>query len=197
MPGRFLFGSLFPRRRPARARIRSQSHRVGLNPTRTGILTILQRMGAISTLFQEVKKVVSRSADSVRTPRNCAGHRRRRHPAGDRRAAAGRARRLLRRRRDDDPDAEELQRKETDRIAAVSRCPVRVRRENPDEEDGMRIDEPAACMAARSTPTGTTASRCSAPSQARHPRGRDVAGMEAAAVSYPGFEADVASLIAG
>ena len=54
---------------------------------------------------------------------------------------------------------------------------------------------PAACAAARSRPTATTAWRCSARSPAwPAARASRSIGMDAAAVSYPGFERDLAGL---
>ena len=124
------------------------------------------------------------------------GHRgrRRRDPAGDRRAAAGRPRRLLRRGDDDDPRrrgaAAQGVRPDRDRDRGAARAR---RRGRADRGRDGRSRAPAACAAARSTPTATTGSRCSAPSpaspRARASRSR---GMDAAAVSYPGFEADLA-----
>ena len=96
-------------------------------------------------------------------------------------------------------DAAELRRKESDRIATVSAALNALGGEVEATEDGMVVDgHAAACAAARSTPTATTASPCSAPSPAWPPReGVEVDGMDAAAVSYPGFEADLASLLRG
>ena len=63
------------------------------------------------------------------------------------------------------------------------------RRHRGDRRRLRRCAAPAACAAARSTPTATTAWRCSARSPA-WPRARASRsmGMEAAAVSYPGFD---------
>ncbi len=127
------------------------------------------------------------------------GHedRRRRGAAGDRRAAAARARRLLRRGRDgrhggrgaapqgvgSDRDG---RRRGSARSAPTSRrCPT-----------ASSSAATAACAAARSPRPAITGSRCSGPSPGS-PReeGVTVDGMEAAAISYPGFEADLASLV--
>ena len=94
-----------------------------------------------------------------------------RGPAGDRRAAAGRAARLLRRGRDDRPRAQELRLKETDRIATVVDGLNGLGGDL--EATARRLRRPrllAGCAAARSTPTATPGSRCSAPSPASPPR---------------------------
>ena len=133
-----------------------------------------------------------------RRPRRARGHRRggRRGAAGDRRAAARRAARLLRRGRDGGARA---------RRSCASRSPTA----SPASSRGCAASAPtsrrpttaspcaaaAGCAAARSTPAATTAWRCSAPSPG-WPRARASrsCGMDAAAVSYPGFVEDLARL---
>ena len=84
---------------------RSCSSGVGLNPTRTGLLAILERMGAEIEVEPEGERGGEPIGDLRVRPAPLRGDRgrRRRGPAGDRRAAAGRPRRLLRRGDDDDP----------------------------------------------------------------------------------------------
>ena len=76
------------------------------------------------------------------------------------------------------------------------RRPARARRRH--RGDGRRLRgarHRRAARAARSPPTATTGWRCSARSPGwRAASGVEVAGMEAAAVSYPGFAADLAAL---
>ena len=93
-------------------------------------------------------------------------------------------------------DAAELRRKESDRIATVAGgADARSAAGSRRPRTGWSSRGRAACAAARSTRTATTGSRCSGRSPGS-PRaeGVEVDDMEAAAVSYPGFEADLASL---
>ena len=94
--------------------------------------------------------------------------------------------------------AAELRLKESDRIAAVVEG-LRGLGADIEETDGRlrgaRRRLPAA-RAARSTRTATTGWRCSARWRAWPPTdGVEVVGMDSAAVSYPGFEADLAALL--
>ena len=76
------------------------------------------------------------------------------------------------------------------------RRPARARRRHRGARPtGSSCAGPAGCAAGGSTPTATTAWRCSARSPG-WPRseGVEVVGMEAAAVSYPGFADDIAAL---
>ncbi len=99
-PRRPLLGRLLHRRRAAGRRQRGRAREVGLNPTRTGLLTILERMGAeieVDRRRRGGRRADRRPPRPRHRPARDRG-RRRRGAAGDRRAAPGRPRRLLRRR---------------------------------------------------------------------------------------------------
>ena len=166
----FIVAALLVPGSEVRARGRRRSTRPG-----PACSTILERMGAEI----EVEPSGERGGEPIGDLRVRASAlrgdrgRRRRGAAGDRRAAAGRPRRLLRRGR---------RRRSATPPSCGARSPTGSRPstaalnalggEVEATEDGM-VDRgrPAACAAARSTPTATTASRCSAPSPAS-PRAR-------------------------
>ena len=85
--------------------------------------------------------------------------------------------------------AQELRVKESDRIAGVVDGLRGLGATIEATADGFVVTgDRAACAAARSTPAAITAWRCSARSPGLASReGVEVVGMEAAAVSYPGF----------
>jgi 3-phosphoshikimate 1-carboxyvinyltransferase len=170
---------------------------VGLNPTRTGLLPILERMGAEVEIEPEGERGGEPSG-RVRV-----------RPAELRGTEIGGAEVPLA--IDELPlaallacfaegettirDAAELRRKESDRIASVAEALRSLGGEVETSQDGMRIagrggleggavdshgDHRIAMLAA----VAGLASR----------RGVEVKGMDAAAVSYPGFAADLASL---
>jgi 3-phosphoshikimate 1-carboxyvinyltransferase len=170
---------------------------VGLNPTRTGLLAILARMGA----ELEIEPEGERGGEPSGVVRA--------RPAPLRGVEVGGADVPLA--IDELPlvalaacfaegettirDAAELRRKESDRIATVSEALTALGAEVETSEDGMRIaghgglrggtvdahgDHRVAMLAA----VAGLASR----------QGAEVRGMDAAGVSYPGFEADLASL---
>ena len=172
---------------------------VGLNPTRIGLLGILNRMGAAVEVEEEPRQAAREPrGDDRRPPRarcrapaSAAGG----GAAGDRRAAAGRARSAASpRARPSSRGAEELRHKESDRIATVVDGLRGLGAEIEATEDGFAVARHRrASRRERSTPAATTAWRCSARSPAS-PRARAsrCSGMEAAAVSYPGFAATCA-----
>lgn len=92
-------------------------------------------------------------------------------------------------------DAAELRRKESDRIATVSEALTALGAEVETSEDGMRIQGSGALRGGavdshgdhRIAMLGAIAGLASS-------EGVEVIGMDAAAISYPGFEADLASL---
>ena len=92
-------------------------------------------------------------------------------------------------------DAAELRRKESDRIATVSEALTALGAEVEASEDGMRIEGAGGLRGGsvdshgdhRIAMLGAIAGLASG-------EGVEVAGMDAAAVSYPGFERDLASL---
>ena len=169
---------------------------VGLNPTRIGLLGILNRMGA----------AIEVEEDRARGGRSRAG---RSSPA----TARSRATRVH---GDEVPlaidelplvallgcfaegktvvsGAAELRHKESDRIASVVEGLRGLGAEI--EAHRRRLRRPRhrrASRRQRSTPAATTAWRCWARSPGLASReGVEVAGVDAAAVSYPGFEADL------
>ena len=171
------------------------------NWTRVGFLRILERMGAV--LVGELEPAgAPLSPDEPVTELDVAhgaagrhDRRGRRGPAGDRRAAARRAARLLRRGRD--------RRARRGGAARQGDRPHRHRRRRParprrgDRGDrrrlrraghgGLRGGTIASHGDHRLAMLGAVAGLASR-------EGVEVDGMEAAAVSYPGFEADLASL---
>jgi 3-phosphoshikimate 1-carboxyvinyltransferase len=170
---------------------------VGLNPTRTGLLRILGRMGA----ELEVEPEGERGGEPSGRIRARPSHLRGTEVGGKDvplaidelpllalAACFAEGETTIR-------DAAELRRKESDRIATVSEALTALGGSVEPTEDGMRI-------------TGTGGLRGgSVDSQGDHriamlgaiaglasQRGVDVRGMDAAAVRYPGFESDLASL---
>jgi 3-phosphoshikimate 1-carboxyvinyltransferase len=173
---------------------------VGLNPTRTGLLTILERMGA------EIEAEVEGDRGG--------------EPAGSLRARASRLQATevggadVPLAIDELPlvalaacfaegtttiaDAAELRRKESDRIATVAAALTAVGATVETSEDGMRIEGGAGLRGGaidshgdhRIAMLGALAGLASG-------EGVEVAGMDAAGVSYPGFEADLSSLVGG
>ena len=175
---------------------------VGVNWTRTGFLRILERMGAIVARRARGAGGGGRALRADQRPRRQGrpaarhGRRGRRGAAGDRRAAARRAAGLLRRRRDDRarrrgaaregvrPDRRRrrgparawARRSRRRRTASPSRAPAALR--------GGMIDANGDHRMAMLGAVAGLASR----------EGVEVVGMEAAAVSYPGFPDDLARL---
>ena len=171
---------------------------VGVNPTRTGILTILERMGA----GVEVHPSGERGGEPVARLLV--------RPAPLRGTEVGGAEIPLA--IDELPlvalaacfaegtttirDAAELRRKESDRIAVVSDALRALGGQVEATEDGMVIEGTGGLRGGavsshgdhRIAMLGAVAGLASAD-------GVEVEGMDAAAVSYPGFEADLASLL--
>jgi 3-phosphoshikimate 1-carboxyvinyltransferase len=171
---------------------------VGLNPTRTGLLTILERMGARVEIDGE---------------REEGGE-----PIGDLRAFGSELRGTevggaeIPLAIDELPlvalaacfaegtttirDATELRRKESDRIATVTEALTALGAEVEATEDGMAIEGAGDLRGGvveshgdhRIAMLGAVAGLASR-------EGVEVRGMEAAAVSYPGFESDLGSLL--
>ena len=202
VPADFSSAAFFIVAGAARPRQRGAARRVGLNPTRTGLLTILERMGAEIEIdpageeggepIGDLRVPASRAA---RRPRSAAPRSRWRSTScrwSPSPPASPRATTTIR-------DAAELRRKESDRIATVSRRPERARRARSrrprtawsiEGTGGLRggaIDSHGDHRIAMLGAVAGLASR----------EGVEVDGMDAAAVSYPGFEADLASLLAG
>jgi len=173
---------------------------VGINPTRTGVLSILERMGA------EIE--VEASGDQGGEPTASLRVR----PAQLRGTEVGGAEIPLA--IDELPlvalaacfaegtttirDAAELRRKESDRIETVTAALTALGGKVEATEDGMVIEGTGGLRGGaidshgdhRIAMLGAVAGLASA-------EGVEVSGMDAAAISYPGFEADLASLLGG
>ncbi len=171
---------------------------VGLNPTRTGLLAILERMGA----------------EIERTPGGEEGG----EPVGDLRVLASDLRATdvagaeVPLAIDELPlvalaacfaegtttirDAAELRRKESDRIATVSDALNALGGRVEPTEDGMVVEGSGGLRGGAVDSHGDhRIAMLGAVAGLASREGVEVAGMDAAAVSYPGFEADLAALL--
>ncbi len=170
---------------------------VGTNPTRTGLLAILERMGAAI----EVEPVGERGGEPIGTVRVRASSLRGTETGGDEiplaidelsllalAACFADGATTIR-------DAAELRRKESDRVATTCEALTALGASVEAREDGMRIEGGGGLRGGaihshgdhRIAMLGAVAGLASR-------EGVEVDGMDAAAVSYPGFEADLASL---
>jgi len=173
---------------------------VGVNPTRTGLLAILERMGAAI----EVEESGEQGGEPTARLRV--------RPAPLRGTEVGGAEVPLA--IDELPlialaacfaegtttirDAAELRRKESDRVATVTAALTALGGRVEATEDGMVIEGSGGLRGGaisshgdhRIAMLGAVAGLASA-------EGVEVEGMDAAAVSYPGFEADLGSLLGG
>ena len=170
---------------------------VGLNPTRTGLLSILERMGAEI----EVEPEDGRGGEpSGRLRIRCSQLRGTEVGGAEVPLAI-----------DELPlvalagcfaegpttirDAAELRRKESDRIATVSEALGALGATVEASDDGMRIEGGGSLHGGTVSSHGDhRIAMLGAIAGLASRDGVDVAGMDAAAVSYPGFEADLASL---
>jgi 3-phosphoshikimate 1-carboxyvinyltransferase len=173
---------------------------VGLNPTRTGLLTILERMGA------EIEKTAGGEEGG--------------EPIGDLRVLASDLRGAevggaeVPLAIDELPlvalaacfaegtttirDAAELRRKESDRIATVTAALTAVGGKVEATADGMVIQGTGGLRGGAIDSHGDhRIAMLGAVAGLASREGVEVGGMDAAAVSYPGFEADLASLLRG
>jgi 3-phosphoshikimate 1-carboxyvinyltransferase len=170
---------------------------VGLNPTRTGLLSILERMGAEIEVEPEGERGGEPSGRLRVRPSRLRGTE---VGGGDiplaidelplvaLAACFAEGETTIR-------DAAELRRKESDRIATVSAALTALGAKVETSEDGMRIEGSGGLRGGaidshgdhRIAMLGAVAGLVSS-------QGVEVTGMDAAAVSYPGFEADLASL---
>lgn len=173
---------------------------VGVNPTRTGLLTILERMGAEIEVEDE-REVAGEPIARLRV-----------RSAALRATEVGGAEVPLA--IDELPlvalaacfaegtttirDAAELRRKESDRIATVTAALTALGGQVEETEDGMVIEGSGDLRGGAIDSHGDhRIAMLGAVAGLASREGVEVAGMEAAAVSYPGFEDDLASLIAG
>ena len=171
---------------------------VGLNPTRTGLLSILARMGAEIEVEPEGERGGEPSGRIRVRPSALRGTEVGgpdvplaidELPLVALAACFAEGTTTIR-------DAAELRRKESDRIAAVSEALAALGAEVETSEDGMRILGSGGLRGGsidshgdhRIAMLGAVAGLASRESVEVH-------GMDAAAVSYPGFEADLASLV--
>lgn len=173
---------------------------VGLNPTRTGLLTVLARMGAEI----EVEDEAERGGEPSGRLRVRASRLRGAEVGGAEvplaidelplvalAACFAEGETTIR-------DAAELRRKESDRIATVSEALTALGAEVETSEDGMRIEGAGGLRGGAIESHGDhRIAMLGAIAGLASREGVEVAGMDAAAVSYPGFERDLASLSSG
>jgi len=170
---------------------------VGLNPTRTGLLTILRRMGAQI----EVEEEGERGGEPSGRVRVRTAHLRGTEVGGGEvplaidelplvalAACFAEGETTIR-------DAAELRRKESDRIESVATALRALGAEVETSEDGMRIAGAGGLRGGAIESGGDhRIAMLGAIAGLASEQGVEVDGIEAAAVSYPGFEADLARL---
>ncbi|HXR31490.1 MAG TPA: 3-phosphoshikimate 1-carboxyvinyltransferase [Solirubrobacterales bacterium] len=169
---------------------------VGTNPTRTGLLTILERMGAEIEVEVEGKH----GGEPIGTLRARASALRGTEVGGKEvplaidelplvalAACFAEGETLIR-------DAAELRRKESDRVATTCAALTALGGEAEPTEDGMRIGGGGLRGGAIESHGDHRIAMLGAIAGLASREGVEVEGMGAAAVSYPGFEADLASL---
>ncbi len=173
---------------------------VGLNPTRTGLLSVLERMGAEI----EVEREGERGGEPSGLLRVRASRLRGTEVGGGEiplaidelplvglAACFAEGETTIR-------DAAELRRKETDRIATVSEALTGLGASVETSEDGMRVAGRGELRGGAVDSHGDhRIAMLGAIAGLASREGVEVTGMDAAAVSYPGFERDLASLHAG
>ncbi len=173
---------------------------VGTNPTRTGLLAILERMGAAV----EVEPVGERGGEPVGTIR-VRGSELRGTVAGGAEiplaidelplvalaACFAEGETTIR-------DAEELRRKESDRVATTCEALNALGATAEPREDGIRVEGSGGLRGGTIDSHGDhRIAMLGAIAGLASQEGVEVKGMDAAAISYPGFETDLASLLAG
>ncbi len=170
---------------------------VGNNPTRTGLLSILERMGA----EVELEPVGERGGEPIGTLRARASALRGTEVGGREipltidelpllalAACFAEGETTIR-------DAAELRRKESDRVASTCAALAALGATVEPREDGMRIEGGGGLRGGTISSHGDhRIAMLGAVAGLASREGVAVEGMEAAAVSYPGFEADLASL---
>jgi 3-phosphoshikimate 1-carboxyvinyltransferase len=172
--------------------------KVNVNPTRTGLLSILERMGA-GIEIEEEREV---SGEPVATLRVRPAPLRATEVAGTEiplaidelplvalAACFAEGTTTIR-------DAEELRRKESDRIETVTAALRALGGKVEPTEDGMVIEGTGSLRGGTIDAQGDhRIAMLGAIAGLASEEGVEVQGMAAAAVSYPGFEADLASLL--
>ncbi len=172
---------------------------VGLNPTRTGLLSILARMGAEIEVEPEGERGGEPSGQLRIRPSRLRGTEVGgadvplaidELPLVALAACFAEGETTIR-------EAAELRRKESDRIATVSEALTALGAGVETSEDGMRIEGRGGLRGGAIDSHGDhrIAMLGAIAGLASH-EGVEVVGMDAAAVSYPGFEGDLASLAA-
>ncbi|MDQ3726547.1 MAG: 3-phosphoshikimate 1-carboxyvinyltransferase [Actinomycetota bacterium] len=173
---------------------------IGVNPTRTGLLTILERMGA----------AIERERAPIDAGEPIARLRVRSAPLRATEVGGAEIPLAI----DELPlvalaacfaegtttirDAEELRRKESDRIATVTEALTALGGKVEPTEDGMVIEGTGGLRGGTIDSHGDhRIAMLGAVAGLASREGVEVRGMDAAAVSYPGFEADLASLLSG
>lgn len=170
---------------------------VGSNPTRTGLLAILERMGASI----EVEPVGERGGEPIGTVRARASSLQGTEVGGGEvplaidelpllalAACFAEGTTTIR-------DAAELRRKESDRVATTCEALTALGASVEAREDGMRIEGTGGLRGGAIRSHGDhRIAMLGAIAGLASREGVEVDGMDAAAVSYPGFEADLASL---
>jgi 3-phosphoshikimate 1-carboxyvinyltransferase len=173
---------------------------VGTNPTRTGLLGILERMGAEI----EVEPVGERGGEPIGTIRVRASALHGTEVGGEEippaideltlvalAACFAEGETTI-------ADAAELRRKESDRVATTCEALAALGATVEAREDGMRIEGGGGLRAGAVRSHGDhRIAMLGAIAGLATPDGVEVEGMEAAAVSYPGFEPDLASFLPG
>jgi 3-phosphoshikimate 1-carboxyvinyltransferase len=171
---------------------------VGINPTRTGVLSILERMGArievtptgeeggepIGTIVAHASELRATNVSGADVPLAIDEL-----PLVALAACFAEGETTIR-------DAAELRRKESDRIASVSEALTALGATVEASEDGMRIEGSGGLRGGAIDAHGDhRIAMLGAIGGLASREGGEVAGMEAAAISYPGFESDLASLV--
>lgn len=171
---------------------------VGVNPTRTGLLTILERMGVEIERAQEAES----AGERVATLRVRSAPLRATEVGGAEiplaidelplvalAACFAEGTTTIR-------DAEELRRKESDRIETVTAALRALGGKVEPTEDGMVIEGTGGLRGGTIESHGDhRIAMLGAVAGLASKEGVEVVGMDAAAVSYPGFEADLRSLL--
>jgi 3-phosphoshikimate 1-carboxyvinyltransferase len=170
---------------------------VGTNPTRTGLLDILARMGAEI----EVEPVGERGGEPIGTIRARASALHGTEVGGSEiplaidelplvalAACFAEGETTIR-------DAAELRRKESDRVATTCETLAALGATAEPNDDGMRVEGGGGLAGGAISSHGDhRIAMLGAIAGLASREGVEVSGMDAAAVSYPGFESDLASL---
>jgi 3-phosphoshikimate 1-carboxyvinyltransferase len=173
---------------------------VGTNPTRTGLLAMLERMGA----SVEVEPVGERGGEPIGNVRVRASSLQGTEADGDEiplaidelpllalAACFAEGTTTIR-------DAGELRRKESDRVATTCEALTALGASVEAREDGMRIEGSGGLRGGAIRSHGDhRIAMLGAVAGLASREGVEVDDMDAAAISYPGFEADLASLVPG